>query len=83
VRARQGRERTGEPLVERFQIAVDYASMRAEMTESDAYLSLLRWDPPIDREGTLEEVANQVAAELEEQYKKIDWRKTVKELRQQ
>ncbi len=82
VRAKEGRERASKALTARFQNAVDNASMQANMTESDAYLSLLHWDSPIEGEGNPEELASRVAAELEEKYKKIDWRKSVEELRQ-
>ncbi len=82
VRAKEGRERASKPLSARFQSAVDNASMQADMTGSDAYLSLLQWDSPIEGEGTPEELASRIAAELEEKYTKIDWRKSVEELRQ-
>lgn len=76
VRAKQGRQRHSVELPQRFQIAVDNAAMQAGLTGSDAYIETFRWGEVEERVGTPEEVATAVAAEIEAQYPKIDWRKT-------
>ena len=55
--------------------------MLAGYTGTDGYLELLRWSEPEERPGSPEEVAETVAASLEEEYETIDWRKTATDLR--
>jgi hypothetical protein len=74
VRAREGRDRAGAPLPERFQEAVDRAAMAAGITGSDAYTDAFRWGEPQEREGSPRDVAAAVAAELDAAYPTIDWR---------
>ncbi len=81
VRANAGRTRASLPLPERFQLAVDNASMQAGLTDDDAYLELLRWADPVERDGTPEEVAAAVAAEIDAEYATIDWRKTAENVK--
>lgn len=81
VRAGGRRDRVSIELPQRFQIAVDNAAMAANLTGTDAYLEGFRWDEPQEREGTAEEVAAAVAAELEEQFARIDWRATAARLK--
>lgn len=81
VRAQEGRRRASRPLSDRFQVAVDNASMSAGLTGSDEYLALMRWGEPQERTGTPEEVAEAVAAEIEGQYEDIPWRETARLLR--
>ena len=50
---------------DRFQIAIDDAAMRAGLAGTDAYLSEWRKSEWQEREGTPQEVADAVAAELE------------------
>lgn len=76
VRAGGRRDRVSIELPQRFQVAVDNAAMAAELTGTDAYLDGFRWGEPEEREGTPEAVANAVAAELDTQFAKIDWRQT-------
>ena len=83
VRAKAGRQRHSIELPARFQEAVDNAAMSAKLTGSDAYIETFRWGEEQAREGTPQEVAEAVAAELEAQYPAIDWRKTAAELRGQ
>jgi hypothetical protein len=49
--------------------------------DSDDYTELYEWGEPQEREGTPQEVAPAVAAELEAQYETIDWRATADALR--
>jgi hypothetical protein len=76
VRAGGRRDRVSLELSERFQIAVDSAAMSAGLTGTDAYLDGFRWSDPQEREGTPDEVAAAVAAELEAQHLNIDWKAT-------
>lgn len=69
VTAREGRRnRASVELSQRFQVAIDEAAMRAGMTGTDAYLDQWRRSDWQDQEGTPEEVAAAVAAEIEAEY---------------
>ena len=81
VKAQEGRTRISKPLSERFQVAVDAASMEAGLTGTDEYLNLMQWGEPQEREGSPEEVVAILVAELESQYAKLDWRKTAESLK--
>lgn len=70
-----------KPLPERFQEAIDLAAMAVGLLGSDEYTEAFRWGPNQERDGTAEEVAAAVAAELDEQNPRIDWRATVEVLR--
>ena len=81
VRVKEGRSRTSKELPQRFQIAVDNASMEAGLTGDEAYLDLLSWTPAEERPGTAEEILNGVINDLIKEHPKIDWRKTAAELK--
>lgn len=83
VKAWVGRNRCSTPLSARFAEAVDAAAMVAGLTGSDTYTEQYRWSEPQEREGSPEEVAAAVAAELEAQYPEINWRATAQMLREQ
>ena len=83
VRASAGRERRSLSLSDRFQEAVDRAAMMVGLIDSDEYTDVYAWGEPQEREGSPEEVARTLAAELEAQYTTIDWRATAEALRQQ
>lgn len=69
VTARQGRRNTAKiELPARFQVAIDEAAMRLNMTGTDAYLEQWQRSPWQERNGSIEEVAAAVAAELEAEY---------------
>jgi hypothetical protein len=68
VKARQGRERAARALDPRFQEAVDAAAMRAGLTETDDYLAEWRSSDWEEAAGTLEDVADRRAAEIEAEY---------------
>lgn len=81
VRARDAHGRAAVPLPERFQQAVDMAAMAAGLTSAEDYTATYRWGETEEREGSALEVAAAVAAELEDQYQKIEWRQTAEALR--
>ena len=74
VRAGGRHNRVSKELSIRFQEAVDSAAMLAGFTGTDAYLEGFVWGEMQKREGTPEEVAAAVVAELEAQYETIDWK---------
>jgi hypothetical protein len=77
VRAKgAGRDRVSVMLPQRFQEAIDNAAMSAGLIGSDEYSDAFRWSEPQEREGSAQEVASAVAAELEAQFPEIDWRAT-------
>ncbi len=76
VRARDRSGRVSQPLPDRFQQAVDKASMQAGLTGDQDYLDQLTWSDPQERAGSAAAVAAAVAAELDRQFPEIDWRKT-------
>ena len=80
VRAREGRKRLNKPLSERFQVAIDHAALAAGLIGDDVYTEKYQWSKPVEAQGSLEEVVNQVAAELEEKHKIINWQATVKSM---
>jgi hypothetical protein len=83
VRAGGRRDRVSRELPQRFQIAVDNAAMAAKLTGSDAYLDGFHWSEPQERNGTPAEVVEAVAAELEADYERIDWRKTAENVKRE
>jgi hypothetical protein len=80
-KAQEGHARASRPLSDRFQIAVDNASMEAGLTGTDEYLNLMQWSEVKEREGTPDAVADALVAELELKYAKIEWRKTAEALK--
>lgn len=81
VRAGGRRDRVSVELPQRFQVAVDNAAMAAGLTGTDAYLDGFRWGEPQERDGTPQEVAQAVAAELDAQFQQLDWRATAVSLK--
>jgi len=57
-------------LPDSFQERIDLMAARRGLQESDAYLAQWKWSEEEDREGSAEEVAEAVKAELEA---KADW----------
>jgi hypothetical protein len=57
-------------LPDRFQERIDLMAARRGLQEADAYLAGWKWSEEEDREGSAEEVAEAVRAELEA---KADW----------
>jgi len=80
VRSGRRRNRVSMELPQRFQVAIDNAAMAANLTGTDAYLEAFVWSEPKEREGPAEEVVQQVVAELNAEFPKIDWRKTAESI---
>lgn len=69
VTAREGRRNTFKvELPARFQVAIDEAAMRLNLTGTDAYIDAWRRSPWLERAGAMDEVAQAVAAEVEGDY---------------
>lgn len=83
VRAGGRHERASVELSARFQEAVDAAAMAAKLTGTESYLDGFIWSESQEREGTPQEVANQIAAELEALFAEVDWQRTAAAIRQQ
>lgn len=81
VRAMERRKRVSLPLSDRFQEVVDKIAMSARLIGDDAYLDGFQWGEKQQRPGTLQEVVEAVAAELEAEYDTIEWRKIALALR--
>ena len=80
VRAGGRHDRVSVALPDRFLEAVDSAAMRAKLTGSEAYTNGFQWGEMQTRDGTAEQTANTVAAELDAQFETIDWRGTADRL---
>jgi hypothetical protein len=59
-----GKRPVSRMLPERFQQEIDRVAMKEGLTGSDAYLEQWRWSVKQQREGTAEQVADAVIAEL-------------------
>ena len=57
-----------ENLPPRFQEAIDRLAMKDGETSTSAYTSMFRWSAPQEREGSAEDVARTVVAELDAQW---------------
>ena len=69
VTAREGRRNTHKiELSQRFQLVIDEAAMRLNMTGTDAYLAQWRRGPWQEQAGSPTEVAEAVAAAVETDY---------------
>ena len=71
VEAREGRAKSKIQLSDRFQVLIDAVAMRRNLVGTDAYIEQWRRGDRQSREGTVEEVAAAVAAELEAQFEPI------------
>ncbi|MEJ2026044.1 MAG: virulence factor [Limibacillus sp.] len=76
---RQSRWQFMQKLPERFEQAIDRAAMRANMRDTDSYLSEWRRGEPIDCGDDLEAEAEAWAAKLEQDYDKEAVRKLVEQ----
>ncbi len=55
-------------LSDRFQEAIDQASMVEGSTDTDAYLEGWKWGPVEERSGSAQEVVDAVVGEIEAEY---------------
>lgn len=78
VRATDENGRVGKPLPPRFQEAIDEAAMALGKIGTNAYTDGFLWGDESEHPGTAEEVADDIAAELEKKHPKVDWRALVK-----
>ena len=74
VEVRQGRKRHKVLLSERFQELIDKVAMRKGLFGTDNYLGEWRRGKSLSRDGSPEEVVQQVAAEIESDYGAIEER---------
>lgn len=70
IEAKQGRERHKVQLSDRFQELIDMIAMRRGLDGSDDYMNEWRRDQQ-DRDGSPEEAAAALAAEIEARYEEI------------
>lgn len=68
IKIKEGRQRKGQPLSDRFTQGIDQAAMLTGLVGSDDYLAQWRTTPWQDYEGDAETLAKTLAAELEEAY---------------
>ena len=68
VEARDGARSVTRPLSERFQALIDSVAMQLGLESSDAYLGEWTRSAAAERPGTAQEVAEAVAAELEDRF---------------
>jgi len=68
VEARDGARSVTRPLSERFQALIDSVAMQLGLESSDAYLAEWTRSAAAERPGTAQEVAEAVAAELEDRF---------------
>jgi|SRR3990170_21532 len=71
VEAVEGTESVRVPLSPRFQELIDAVAMLEGLSESEAYLEHWRKGPRLAREGTPNDVARGVAAELEAEFPRL------------
>ena len=53
-----------------FQQEIDRVAMAEGLIDSDAYLELWEWSDPAEREGSAEEVAESIVAELAQSWRR-------------
>ena len=68
VEARDGGQSVTRPLSERFQALIDAVAMQLGIERSDAYLAEWTRSAAAERPGTAQEVAEAVAAEIEDRF---------------
>ena len=71
VEAHDATEGVTRELSERFQMLIDSVAMQRGLQDSDAYLELWSRGEPQDRLGTAREVADAVAADIENRFQEF------------
>ncbi len=71
VEAKAGRQRHKIQLSERFQKLIDHVAMRKKLVGTDDYLAMWSKGDSQQRDGSPEQVAREVAAELESCFDEI------------
>ena len=64
----KGRSGAKRKLTERFEQAIDRCAMKIGAKDADAYLAEWRKAPPYEVDGTQDEVADKIAAQIEAEY---------------
>ncbi len=65
----EGKRPFSRPMPDRFQVEIDKIAMNEGLAGTDAYLEHWRWTPKLERPGSVEEVADAVIGELEQESK--------------
>lgn len=81
VRARDKGERASVELPPRFMAAVDKAAMASKSVDGESYTAGFQWGPRQKRDGTAEEVAAAVAAELDADHPEVDHRAVAQKIK--
>ena len=68
VEARDEADTVTVQLSERFQMLIDSVAMQLGLHDSDAYIELWTREAPQERAGTARQVADAIAAEIEERF---------------
>jgi hypothetical protein len=68
VEARDEAETVTVQLSERFQMLIDSVAMQLGLHDSDAYIELWTREAPQERAGNARQVADAIAADLEERF---------------
>jgi hypothetical protein len=68
VEAREGEETVTVALSEKFQMLIDSVAMQLGLHDSDAYIELWTREAPQERPGGARQVADAVAAEIEDRF---------------
>ena len=63
----EGKRPLSRSLPDRFQVEIDSLAMKEGLIGTDEYLNQWSWTPKLERQGTLEEVADALIRELEQQ----------------
>lgn len=71
VEAKSGRTRHKVQLSEKFQELIDLIAMKRGLDGTDDYLLHWKREALADRDGSVEDVAKAVAAEIEETYQTV------------
>ena len=65
----EGKRPVSRPLPDRFQVEIDKIAMNEGLVGTDAYLEHWRWTRKVERPGSVEEVADALIRELEQESK--------------
>ena len=68
IEARDGQDTVTVALSDKFQILIDSVAMQLGLHDSEKYIELWAREAPKDRPGSARQVADAVAAEIEEKF---------------
>jgi cvfA/B/C family virulence factor len=81
VRVRDKKGRVSKKLPQRFMDAVDSAAMASNNVDGESYTNGFQWGERQEREGDIQDIADALITELEEQYPEIDYRAVAQRLK--